>query len=299
MNKKEEEDAAQCLRQYRPLTMTEVARYLPLIVKERHKYQVGEVVGWAGSPGMPGAALLASRAAFRGGCGIVRLLHPDGMQSELAASPPELIKVPYQQKDVASIKMLLARGNSVFVGPGLGRGNQITSLLREVLPSLPCPTVVDADALTQCACKEISFPPYAILTPHHGEMRQLLSLDYPFLLSNSSIEKCQRYIEQYKVILVLKGMPTVIFQPHHMPVISTFGDPGMATAGMGDVLTGLIAALLAQRVSCYEAALLGVTLHGLAGELAVRTRGTSYGLMASDVIETVGHAYNLLQQCGK
>lgn len=256
---------------------------LPVIKRSRHKYEAGFVVGLSGSPGMPGAALLSSTAALRGGAGIVKLVHPDGMQAELSLSPYELIKVPYKRDQSQDIIALMNSASATFVGPGIGHSEETAKLLREVLPKLTKPCVIDADALTILSQKEIPLPQQTVLTPHHGEMMRLLKTTEKPQLSMEFLNICKKYADAHHVTLILKGGPTFIFEPGSAIMVNPTGDPGMATAGSGDVLTGLIAALLAQGLAPKDAACLGVYLHGVAGEHAAAEL-TSYGMIASDII---------------
>ncbi len=271
---------------------------LPPIQRNRHKYQAGYVIGLAGSPTMPGAALLSSLAALRGGSGMVRLLYPRGMEAELSASPYELIKIPYTYDKPEEIGQLMQKATSVFIGPGLGRSEQIRQLLQTVLSALKIPCVLDADALTLFAEQAFPLPPQTILTPHLGEMQRLLHSPAHLTLNLELLKTCQQFAEEHCITLILKGAPTFIFQSQKPIFVNTRGDPGMATAGSGDVLTGLLASLLSQGLSCHHAALLGVYLHGLSGELAAKQRQTSYGVVASDLIQHFAAAYHLVQNEG-
>lgn len=255
---------------------------MPSFKRNRHKYEAGYVLGIAGSPALPGAAMLSCYSALRGGAGIVRLLFPDGMQDVLAASPYELIKTSYHQPE--EILQYLERTGSVFVGPGLGTTAAIRSLLMRILPNVQSSCVIDADALTIYAEKEYILPKKTIMTPHIGEMHRLLHLKTHHPLNRDFLDKCQNYAEKNGVTLVLKGGPTFIFQKDYAIHISPVGDPGMATAGTGDVLTGLIAALLAQGLEPHDAACLGVYIHGIAGEQAALEM-TSYCMIASDLLD--------------
>lgn len=266
---------------------------LPPIVRNRHKYQTGFVVGLAGSVGMPGAAIMASFAALRGGAGIVKLLHPDGMRGELANCPVEIIRVAYQSNEKDKIVELLNSATAAFVGPGIGRTPQAQKLLQDVLPRLSRPCVLDADALTLIAQEGFALPPQAILTPHHGEMARLLGLSAAPMPTLEFLQQCQNYVEKHSVTLVLKGGPTFLFSPGMSIQISARGDPGLAKAGTGDVLTGLLAALLAQRLQPLDAAILGTALHGIAGEVAVEEK-TAFCLVAWDVIEALPRAYSTI-----
>lgn len=255
---------------------------LPPIKRNRHKYERGFVVGLSGSPGMPGASILSSTAVLRGGAGIVKLLHPEGMQAELNTSPYEIIKVPYHYNAPQEIINLMNKASATFIGPGLGVSQEIRQVLHQVLPHLQKPCVIDADALTIISEEKISLPPNTILTPHLGEMLRLLKLTEKPPLSMEFLEICKQYAEKHQVTLLLKGGPSFIMHPGSPIIVNPTGDPGMATAGSGDVLTGLIAALLSQGLSCKDAASLGAFLHGLAGEHAADEL-TSYGMLASDI----------------
>jgi NAD(P)H-hydrate epimerase len=214
------------------------------------------------------------------------------MQSELSSSHCEIIKEAYHYDHVTEIANSLNEATAIFIGPGIGRSTETRRLLQQILPKLRRPCVIDGDALTLIAEEEWPLPPQAVLTPHKGEMLRLLkrntaSLDREFL------NLCQTYAEQNHVTLILKGGPSFIFCEGKPCAVNPLGDPGMATAGSGDVLTGLIAALLAQGLPSHHAACLGVTVHGLAGEFAAKEK-TSYCLTAADIIEYFPHAFKFL-----
>jgi hydroxyethylthiazole kinase-like uncharacterized protein yjeF len=273
------------------LTEEYVQPLLPKIKRSRHKYQAGYVVGIAGSTLMPGAAILSSSAALRSGAGIVRLFYPEGMRYELSASPYELICTPYTNNDLKELQDHIKRAASVFIGPGIGKSTSVKSLLRQILPLIEKPCVIDADALTIITEENLAFPNQTVLTPHHGEMMKLLqSYEKPPMLTLDFLEECHRYAAQKEITLVLKGAPTFVLQRDYPMYANPTGDPGMATAGSGDVLTGLIAALLAQGCSPLDAACLGVFLHGRAGEFAAEDM-TSYCMCASDIIYRFPEAF--------
>lgn len=275
-------------------TAAKAALLLPPIKRNRHKYQAGYVIGLAGSPGMPGAAILSSLAALRGGSGIVKLLHPDGMQQELAFSPYELIKLSYHSEESSFVLSTMQKAGTTFVGPGLGRAATTQRLLQEIMPLLDKPCVIDADALTLLSEHSFRLPKEAILTPHTGEMQRLLEQTAPLHLNQETLNQCQEYANQQQITLVLKGAPTFIFHPGEPIAVNPTGNPGMATAGSGDVLTGLIASLVSQGLKCREAAILGAYLHGLAGEYAAQAK-TSYSMIASDIISHFEKAFLALQ----
>lgn len=250
---------------------------LPKIVRNRHKYEAGYVVGYAGSEKMPGAPKMAGLAALRSGAGIVRLFH----KGSIGNAPMELICQRWNQQDW---DRELKRANAVFGGPGLGKG--AGSWMKHVT----LPIVVDADALQKGA----HFPKQAVLTPHRGEMLRLLGLK-SMPQEEDFLGRAQKFSERQNVILVLKGAPTYLFAHGRAPLIIPRGDPGMATAGAGDVLTGVIAGLLAQKMDRYDAAAVGTYLHAIAGEKAAKEK-TSYGLIARDIIEHLPSAFKELME---
>lgn len=257
---------------------------LPKIERDRHKYQAGYVLAVAGSQNMPGAAIMSCLATLKCGAGIVRLFHPQGMREELATSPYEIIKEEWDLKNDTRIFEEEKRAKALIVGPGIGRTPDAEKATKTILAKATIPTVVDADALYFLAQnKEMSLPETTILTPHHGEMHKII--DAP-----PTLENCSNYVRNRNVTLVLKGAPTIIFHPHTKPLIVPYGDPGMATAGTGDVLTGMIAAFLAQQVPPRDAAALGVLLHALSGEIAAQ-KETSYSVVATDLIEFLPEAF--------
>jgi len=246
---------------------------IPPISPTQHKYSRGYVLGIGGSPEMPGAAALASLAALRGGAGIVHLFTQAGTPRAILA--PEVICETWQESRILEE---LERADSLFVGPGLGKSSEVQKLLHKLIPHINKPTVFDGDALFP-----FSPPPHSILTPHRGEMARLL--DAP-----PTLDTCTQWVNCYQTTLILKGVPTFIFHPNKHPLIVLTGDPGMATAGSGDVLTGIMAALLAQKMEPHEAAVLAVYLHGLAGKFAAREK-SSYSVIASDIIDCLPEAW--------
>lgn len=278
------------------LTNDMLKPFLPKIVRSRNKYQAGYVVGLAGSLDMPGAAILSSISSLQGGAGIVRLLYPDGMQQAVASAPVELIKVPYKPTDFDFIVEQMNKASANFIGPGMGRSTDVLKILQKVVPRLLKPCVIDADALTLWAQSDdpIQLPANTIMTPHLGEMKRLLKRDEDLLIDLQTLYICQEFVDKHQVTLVLKGGPTFILHPHEPILVSPAGDPGMATAGSGDVLTGLLTALLAQGVTPHHAAALGVYLHGVAGEYAADEL-TPYCMVATDILYHFPNAFRLVE----
>lgn len=257
---------------------------LPPVVRNRHKYETGYVVGLSGSSLFPGAAQLAALAALRAGAGIVRIFHT----ADRMEGPMEVIFEPWKE---SSWKEEIKRAKAIFIGPGIGPSLQ--SKLPAICKQVQVPCVLDAEALLPTIK---TYPQKTILTPHQGEMLRLLQLKQ-MPQEEVFLEQVQAFSAQKKVVVVLKGAPTWVFIPSKLPVIIPRGTPAMAKAGTGDVLTGILAALLAQGLDLEEAALLGVTLHALAGEEAAEDK-TVYGVIASDLIKQLPSAFRRLGATG-
>jgi ADP-dependent NAD(P)H-hydrate dehydratase / NAD(P)H-hydrate epimerase len=266
-----------------------VAKLLPPIVRTRHKYSTGYVVGLAGSKYMPGAAMLSGLAALRSGAGIVKIVHPK--DTVLPAVPYELVKEPYT--DYEHVFDAMTRAGAVFIGPGIGMSDETKDVVVRLCENLKVPCVIDADGLNIVAETGCAIPKNAILTPHLGEMHRILNLKDKESLSLDFLRRCQEYCEKKQCVIVLKGAPTFILIPDKDPILCTCGDPGMATAGSGDVLTGVIASLLSQGLEPKKAAVLGVYLHGHAGEVSA-SEETSYSVIASDIVNNLPLAIRAL-----
>jgi len=292
LNKKYEDRA---LAEGMMLLEDHLSSFLPEIKRTWHKYQKGYVVAIAGSRNMPGAAYLATLAAFRSGAGIVRLFYQEGMQESFSLGFSELIKTPLPSAfDDQSLKNELERASALLIGPGLSRERKILDFSKSILENYEIPTLIDADALIAFKDCKIIKSKDVILTPHHKEMRELLGIHEKIEIEDF-YELCQGYVEEHKVILVLKGAPTIIFESKKPFVLIAKGDPAMATAGSGDVLSGILAALLSMGVKSKEAAILGVYMHDLCGELAAKEK-SSYSVMASDLIKQIPNVYLMLEK---
>jgi ADP-dependent NAD(P)H-hydrate dehydratase / NAD(P)H-hydrate epimerase len=271
-----------------------VEKELPKVERSCNKYERGSVVAVAGSLGMEGAAKLSSMASLRSGAGIVKLFLPQDVRVESSSFPDELVKKFWKNDDFKELLEECHKASSIFIGPGLGRNHFVDRLVTTLVSAIDSPTVLDADALFVLAHHpHLTLPPKTILTPHHQEMERLLG-EKRVQRDLSFLRSCQEYCEKKKVLLVLKGGPTFILHPHEKPIVSLRGDPAMATAGSGDVLTGIIAALLAQKLSPYKAALLGVHLHGICGEIAALEKG-SYSTIASDLVDLLPKAFQQMR----
>lgn len=266
---------------------------IPRRPAESHKGSFGHVLVIGGAPGMSGAPLLAAAAAVRSGAGLVTAAVPRGINNIIEVKITEAMSRPLPETDQGTISLSslnvlqeLARGKVAVLGPGLSRQKETGDLVRAFIANMPCPAVVDADALFALAgCREIllksKFP--LVLTPHPGEMASLLGISTADVQSNR-IEVALRAAAEWKVTVVLKGTKTLVATPAGMLYINPSGNPGMATGGAGDVLSGVIGSFMAQGMKPEEAAAAGVYFHGLAGDAAARQKGWM-GLAAGDLVE--------------
>jgi NAD(P)H-hydrate epimerase len=266
---------------------------------DSNKGTFGRVLVVAGSRGMSGAAVLCAGAALRGGAGLVRLAVPFDLWPIVASANPCYTTAPLPQDasgrfaaDAESELLALAAGNDVVVaGPGLGQSTTLTELLRALLRRTPGPLVLDADALNGLTAhteelKQRSAP--LVLTPHPGEFARLLHTDVAAVQADRE-GLAARFAGEHGLVLVLKGHGTIVTDGRRV-YVNTTGNPGMATGGTGDVLTGLIGALLGQGLDAFAAAQLGVHLHGHAGDLARDALGEQ-ALIASDLLDFLPLAF--------
>ncbi len=255
----------------------ELRAALPRRARSAHKGQFGHVLIIGGGPGMAGAARLAGEAALRVGAGLVTLATTP--VASLAAMRPELMCVGVA--DAAALAPLLARCSVVAVGPGLGQDAWARALLAAALAAGK-PLVLDADALNLLAADGLrGVPARAVLTPHPGEAARLLGTDTGALQSDRRAA-LQRLCESSGAIVVLKGSGTLVGERGVVPALCLAGNPGMAAGGMGDVLTGAIAGILAQCRDPWLAACAGVLVHARAGDALARRDGAR-GLLAGEV----------------
>lgn len=263
---------------------------------EGHKGTYGHVLLAAGSLRMSGAGLLSARAALRAGCGLVTWALPEALLPYVIGAAPELMLAPvpggsgeWMAGTDAEVLRLSASRDCLALGPGLGRFQGDTEWLRRLWEGTEVPLIIDADALNILADADYgawSRRHPVILTPHPGEMARLAGISTAEV-QRDRIGLALSYAEQHGVTLVLKGAHTVIATPEGRAYINITGHPGMGTGGAGDVLTGMIAGLLAQGLNAAQAAAFGVYLHGLAGERAARKREHPAALIAGDIIEAL------------
>lgn len=267
----------------------------PLIhrrLKHSHKGSYGHALLVAGSIGKTGAALLASESCMRAGVGLLTTHLPKAAMLPLQVYLPEaMISVDESEKYFTQLPDLQGF-DAIGAGPGLGRSRETANALKNLVKNVKVPMVLDADALNIISeDKEmLSFlPENTILTPHHKEFERLFGKTDTMM---QSID-CQRDMsERYKIIIVLKGANTSVAMPNGVCYFNSTGNPGMATAGSGDVLTGIILSLLAQRYTPEEAATIGVYIHGRAGDIAAAQNGMET-LIASDISRNLGQAFGI------
>lgn len=268
----------------RLLDESDVRKALPRRRRGGHKGDYGHVLVIGGGPGMPGAARLAGEAALRAGAGLVTLaVHPDNVG--VVAARPELMCVPVNAAD--EVMPVLARATVVAVGPGLGQCAWARALLESAL-ACGKPLVVDADALNLLAAVPRRDDRW-ILTPHPGEAGRLLGSDSAAVQADR-LAAAQALQRRYGGTVVLKGTGSIVLGADGLPTLCDRGNPGMAAGGMGDVLTGVIAAIAAQCGDPLLTARAGVFVHAQAGDLAAR-RGER-GMLATDVLDQVRSCVN-------
>jgi len=269
---------------YRIVNHQKLKALLAPLPKFLHKGTAGRVRLLAGSPGMMGAAALAVKAAYRTGAGWVEALVTKTEVQTMQLMVPETI--------VRSINDLISEPDISVVfgtGPGLSTSETAIQHLHAQLCMVNSPCVLDADALNILATHPEWWqyvPENSIITPHPGEFARLAQ---PWKNDFQRLQEQRRFAAQHKIVVVLKGAHTSIAFPDGTVYFNTSGNPGMATAGSGDVLTGILLGLLAQGLPAQESAILGVYLHGVAGDLAAETLGER-SVMASDIVKNIARA---------
>ena len=248
---------------------------VPRRSRRDNKYTSGHVLVVGGSRGMTGAAALAARAAFRADAGYVTICAPEESVPVLEELLTEAVKRPLQQVDEAA-----ARADALAIGPGLGRGDAANQLVRRLLAEIALPAVVDADALFELEPGD--WPAPRVLTPHEGELARLLGRDSKEIAEHR-LASVQEAAEKFNAVVVLKGEDSLIAAPGGGVLVCALGLPSLATAGTGDVLTGITAAFLAKGMEPQRAA--GAAC--AAQQLASRAAEQRAGLVASDVIEAL------------
>ncbi|MDD4980590.1 MAG: NAD(P)H-hydrate dehydratase [Candidatus Omnitrophica bacterium] len=268
-----------------------------------HKGDFGHIFILAGSLKFSGAAALASEAAMRSGAGSVTLGIPESLTRamiKIKAREVMILPLPKTKEGTLSIaaykkiKDFSTKADVLVVGPGLTQDKSTQGLVRKVITQVNKPMVIDADGLNALAgylnilLATSDQRPATILTPHPGEMARLLGISVKKIERNRK-KIAQGFAKKYKVTVVLKGHDTIVADYGGNLYLNKTGNPGMATAGSGDVLTGMIAAFLGQGLNAFNAAKYAVYLHGLAGDLAAKEK-TQISMLASDIIDKIPQA---------
>jgi NAD(P)H-hydrate epimerase len=272
--------------------------------RQAHKGQFGHCLVIAGSTGKTGAAALSANSAMRAGSGLVTLAVAESLHAILEIKTTEVMTAPLPDSNSGhvtssafpAIEKLLEGKDAVALGPGLGKRPGTTALVQTIVESVSLPLVIDADGLNALA-EDITIlrrkkSSDIILTPHPGEMARLLGTSIPDVEA-IRISVAQEFARNFGVYLILKGSRSIIASPSGIAAINGSGNPGMASGGMGDVLTGIIVSLLGQHYSAWDACRIGVYLHGYAANLVADEKG-EIGMSAGDVQEMLPYAYNKL-----
>jgi NAD(P)H-hydrate epimerase len=281
----------------------DIAGALPLREPDAHKWSCGAVAAVCGSTGFTGAAALTCTSALRAGAGLVTLAVPKSLNTIMEVKLTEVMTLPvaetrdgsFSVKAATRIKKLIENADAVAIGPGLSLNTETQQLVRRLVPKLGRPTVLDADGINAFAGKArklagLDFP--LVITPHAGELSRLTGIDKS-AIEMERIDAARYVATELGLVLVLKGAPTVVAEPQGSVYIIPTGNEGLATAGSGDVLTGVIAGFLAQGVDAIPAACCGAYVHGLAADMLRENMG-HYGFLAGDVREMIPMAIGSL-----
>lgn len=268
---------------------------IPSRSAEFNKGSCGKVAVVTGSHGMAGSGCLVSRASLRTGSGLVYIGAPESMLTIYQSVVPEAVGIGLAEqngvldrKSAVSILNLIKKCDVAAIGPGLSANESIYHIIDSVADAMEVPAVLDADALNALSRNTGIFGKFkkeVVITPHPGEMARLTGLDTAYIQDNR-LEVVRKYSQLWGVTVVLKGAKTLTADSKGTVYINPTGNAGMATAGSGDSLTGIISSLIGQGAGTFEAAVAGVFIHGLAGDLAAGRKG-QHGLTASDIVECI------------
>lgn len=276
-----------------PIDKNEILKYYKPIAVDTHKGIQGHALLIGGSYGKIGAACLSSKAALKSGCGLVTAFVPKcGYEIVQIAIPEVMVLTDVKKKYISNINFDL-KPNAIGIGPGIGQEEATQKAFLKFLKTNTVPLVMDADALnilSQNKALLLLLPSRTILTPHPKELERLIG---KWTSEEEKFEKTISFSLQYNVIIVMKGAPTHIIDKETI-YKNTTGNPALATAGSGDVLTGIITSLLAQSYDAIEAAKLGVYLHGLTADIALPKTGFQ-SFIASDSIAYLAEAFLSLE----
>lgn len=271
---------------------------LPKRIENSNKGTYGRVLVIGGSPCMSGAAYFAAKSAYRTGAGLVEILTHEKNRVILQTLIPEAILSVYNSKKInfKAIEASISKASVVIIGMGLSQSPSSLEILKFTLDKCNVPILIDADALNLIASNRemikdvMSCNSSVIITPHLAEMSRLTGFEISEIASNIP-HYAQEFSNQNHVICVLKDHNTAVAQPYSDKIyINKSGNNGMSTGGSGDVLDGIIGALVAQKLDPYDAATLGVYVHGLAGDIASKEL-SEYSVMASDIIDVLPQVF--------
>jgi hydroxyethylthiazole kinase-like uncharacterized protein yjeF len=287
-------------------TLEGAGAMLPVRKPDGHKGDFGKLFLIAGSTGLTGAAALASLSAARTGCGLVKLGCPSATQPVLGTKLTEVMTVPLPDvarkgalalRSLGEIRKYISLHDAVIIGPGVGTHHETSELMRRLLMDLDKPAIIDADGLNAfaghsdlIANRKNKSP--LVLTPHPGEFARLMELQIPEDIPGRT-ELVIQTARALNAVLILKGSPTLVGDPLGKCFLNPTGNSGMATGGSGDVLSGIIGSFLAQGMTAIDAAVCGVYLHGLAGDLAADML-TERAMIAGDIIDYFPQAFELM-----
>ncbi|MDD5505084.1 MAG: NAD(P)H-hydrate dehydratase [Candidatus Omnitrophica bacterium] len=266
---------------------------IPKRIADTHKGDYGHILIVAGSAGMTGAAYLACEAAMISGCGLVTLAIPESLDAFMAVKLIEAMTMALPETSQKSLsrgahgrimRFCRSKASCVLIGPGVSRNNDTQYLMRRLIRDIRVPMVIDADAINALAghLSCLDGKSDIVITPHPGEMAGLICCQSASV-NKDKINVAKKFATEYNVTTVLKGHGTIVASAKGELFRNNTGNPGMASAGCGDVLSGIISALLASGMPSFEAARLGVYAHGLAGDLAAKETG-EISLRARDII---------------
>ena len=272
--------------------------------KDSHKGLYGTVLAFAGGRGSAGAAALVGAAALRSGAGLVRVICPEEVQPTVASFDPCYMTYPVVddpdglaalEPSKKALERFLPQASVLAMGPGLGQSADLRELIAWVVRSVEVPTVLDADALNNLADQTevlASLRRPVVLTPHPGEFSRLTGRPTEEIQADRETHALAFAGSARNLIVVLKGSETIVTDGQRL-YTNTTGNAGMSTGGSGDVLTGVIAALIAQKMDPFDAAVLGVYAHGLSGDIA-RDQNGEVGLIAGDIVDSLADAFHHL-----
>lgn len=276
--------------QMKALDYASLQQHLPARPVDGHKVTFGRLGVIAGSLGTSGACVLTAKAGLRTGCGLVQVLSDKAIFSPVATPLPEVMVRPVAWPNPTATQWLLDHADAIAMGPGMGLGEEKAQILSDVFAQAKKPVLLDADALTLLAKTDLqalkNCPAPLVLTPHPGEMARLLGKTTAEVQSQR-IQVAQDFAQEYGVVLVLKGHRTIVAGPEGDLYLNTVDSPALATAGSGDVLSGIIASFLAQGLAPLAAACAGVVLHGAAGQRCAHKIGVR-STVAGDLIDALG-----------